>query len=372
MHPCLTALILVNLVQGMPGDAARPTDPASVERPAQSAASSAPPVIASGEPRTTGLWVARDVIVDHRRRTIMVFATPSKHRRVVAALQRILADAPDKPTPAAALPSAVPKVKKGTPTTYVFKGERVVNVIRTLAMEQKMNLLFKGPQPGESVDLEFHDVQGRELLKLILDLYNCEYQMNASGETLVVQFGDRINRAFEAYAVPARISTPLEDIALAIQNVILATDEPAGPGPTQFEGTGGGGGEGGAGAGTGAGGPTMTGTGAGGAPGGAGAGPGSAPGTGDGNASGTGDGKNAAASRSAGGTPAGVPGGAGPQGTGAGDKPRESKEIDGSGDGNARPRNAGTSGTGIKTPATGSTGGTGDSSGSNTPDAPSR
>ena len=169
----------------------------------------------------------RDIVVDMRRRTLMVFALPAKHRKVVTMLQRILAEPAEKPSPVALAPK-IPVKSSGPLSTYKYQGEKLITVIRDLASEAGLNLIIRGPEPRQPVDVMFKNVPTKDLLKLLLDVYNFNYQMSPNGETLVLFCGPT-HRVMESYSVPAKVAVPLEEIAQALQSAILDVEEPYGP-----------------------------------------------------------------------------------------------------------------------------------------------
>jgi hypothetical protein len=171
------------------------------------------------------LRASREIVIDYRRRTLMVLAVPAKHRKVVAMLQRIFAEPAENLKVAA---PAIPGKPAGPASSYAYDNEKIANVIRDLASEAGMNLVFRGPKPRATIDLQFKNVQTRDLLKLLLDIYNFNYQMSPNGETLVV-FTGPTHRVMESYSIPAKIQIPLEEIAHALEVSILDVEEPYGP-----------------------------------------------------------------------------------------------------------------------------------------------
>ena len=174
------------------------------------------------------LHSARDIVIDTRRRTLMVFAVPAKHRKVVAMLQRIFADPSEHPATPPSLAPKIPPKPAGPMSSYKYQGEKISTIIRDLAAEANMNLVIRGPEPAQTCDCIFKDVPTKDLLKLLLDIYNFNYQMSPNGETLVIFCGPT-HRVMESYNVPAKVSVPLEEIAQALQSTILDVDEPCGP-----------------------------------------------------------------------------------------------------------------------------------------------
>lgn len=194
----------------------------------------------SGDATKTQLRSSRDIVVDSRRRTLMVFAIPAKHRKVVGMLQRILAEPTDKPPTGAALAPKIPPKPTGPMSTYKYQGEKLSTIIRDLAAEANMNLVVRGPEPAQTCDVTFKNVQTKDLLKLLLDVYNFNYQMSPNGETLVV-FTGPTHRVMESYTIPPKVEVPLEEIAQALQVAILDVDEPVGvseEAPPAYTGTG--------------------------------------------------------------------------------------------------------------------------------------
>lgn len=181
----------------------------------------------SGDPSKHQLKSSRDIVIDARRRTLMVFAIPAKHRKVVAMLQRILADPTDKSATPASLAPKIPPKPTGPMSTYKYHGEKLSTIIRDLAAEANMNLVVRGPEPAQTCDVTFKNVQTKDLLKLLLDVYNFNYQMSPNGETLVV-FTGPTHRVMESYTIPPKVEVPLEEIAQALQVAILDVDEPVG------------------------------------------------------------------------------------------------------------------------------------------------
>lgn len=181
------------------------------------------------------LHSARDIVIDTRRRTLMVFAVPAKHRKVVAMLQRIFAEPTDHPAPT--LAPKVPPKPTGPTSTYKYQGEKVSTIIRDLAAEANLNLVIRGPEPTQTCDLTFKNVPTKDLLKLLLDVYNFNYQMSPNGETLVV-FNGPVHRVMESYSIPPKVNVPLEEIAQALQSTILDVEEPYGPPVEEHHDTG--------------------------------------------------------------------------------------------------------------------------------------
>lgn len=175
------------------------------------------------------LHATRDVVVDTHKRLLIVLATPAKHRKVVTLLQRLVAD--DKP---AAAPAVMPpKTQRGPSRSYKYQQENVMLVIRDLAEEARVNIIVRGPPVTTRLDLEFRDVAARDLLKLVLDVHNFNYQMSPNGETLVI-FTGRMHRTLESYVIPAKLAVPLEQLVNALQTTVLDVEDPEG-GADDFE-----------------------------------------------------------------------------------------------------------------------------------------
>src|SRR3954471_22763133 len=105
------------------------------------------PADSKTESKDVQLRTFKDIVIDARHRTLLVFALPAKHRKVMAFLQRIALDVVQAPSPTAVPSLAPPKIPPkpvGPMATYKYKSEKVMTVLRDLAAEAGVNLIIRG------------------------------------------------------------------------------------------------------------------------------------------------------------------------------------------------------------------------------------